>query len=223
MPPTPGVLSALGFLCSDVKNEFARTYIRPIDEADPDDVRNVLEGLGEQARAWLRDEGVSEVQHSLRFEADLRYFRQGYEFPLEVDPRSLANGGVAALTERFSQSHEQLYGFRLDHPVELVNLRAVGAAGVAKVDFPHFERGDADSAQAVTGDTRVYFGGDFLSALVYERSALRAGHAVRGPAIVTQRDSTTLIHPGHVGEVDEHLNILIRPAGDTAGGSKRHG
>ena len=223
VPPTPGVLSALGFLCSDVKNEFARTYIRPIDEADPDDVRNVLEGLGEQARAWLRDEGVSEVQHSLRFEADLRYFRQGYEFPLEVDPRSLANGGVAALTERFSQSHEQLYGFRLDHPVELVNLRAVGAAGVAKVDFPHFERGDADSAQAVTGDTRVYFGGDFLSALVYERSALRAGHAVRGPAIVTQRDSTTLIHPGHVGEVDEHLNILIRPAGDTAGGSKRHG
>ena len=223
VPPTPGVLSALGFLCSDVKNEFARTYIRPIDEADPNDVRNVLEGLGEQARAWLRDEGVAEAQHSLRFEADLRYFRQGYEFPLEVDPRSLANGGVATLTERFGQSHEQLYGFRLDHPVELVNLRAVGAAGVVTVDFPRFERGDADPAEAVTGNTRVYFGGDFLSALVYERGRLRAGHAVRGPAIVTQRDSTTLIHPGHVGEVDEHLNILIRPAGDTAGGSKRHG
>ena len=223
VPPTPGVLSALGFLCSDVKNEFARTYIRPIDEADPDDVRSVLEGLGEQARGWLRDEGVAEAQHSLRFEADLRYFRQGYEFPLEVDPRSLANGGVAALTEQFGQSHEQLYGFRLDHPVELVNLRAVGAAGVVKVDFPRFARGDADPAEAVRGDTRVYFGGRFLSALVYERSALRAGHAVRGPAIVTQRDSTTLVHPGHVGEVDEYLNILIRPADDSAGGSKRHG
>ena len=223
VPPTPGVLSALGFLCSDVRNEFARTYIRPLEEADPDDVRQVLEALGEQARAWLRDEGMAEARHSLRFEADVRYLRQGYEFSLEVEPGALVNGGVAALTERFGDSHEQLYGFRLDHPVELVNLRAVGAANVVKVEFPRFEPGDADPQGAVSGDTRVYFGGEFLSALVYERSRLRAGHEVRGPAIVTQRDSTTLIHPGHVGEVDEYLNILIRPAGEPAAGSKRHG
>ncbi len=223
VPPTPGVLSALGFLCSDVKNEFARTYIRPIDEADPDDVREVLEGLGEQARAWLRGEGVAEAQHSLRFEADLRYFRQGYEFPLAVEPRTLAKGGVAALTERFGHSHQQLYGFRLDHPVELVNLRAVGAAGVVKVELPRFERGDADPAEAVTGDTRVYFAGELLSALVYGRGRLRAGHEVRGPALVTPPASPTLLPPGPVGEVDEYLNILIRPAGNSAGGGKRHG
>ena len=48
VPPTPGVLSALGFLCSDAKNEFARTCIRTIDEADAADVRAVLEALGEQ-------------------------------------------------------------------------------------------------------------------------------------------------------------------------------
>ena len=223
VPPTPGVLSALGFLCSDVKNEFARTYIRALEEADASDVREVLGSLGEQARAWLRDEGVAEAQHSLRYEADLRYFRQGYEFPLEVEPSALANGGVAALSERFGRSHEQLYGFRLEHPVELVNLRAVGAASVVKVELPRFERGDSDPGAAVTGDARVYFGGDFLSAPVFARDRLRAGHEVRGPAIVTQRDSTTVIHPGHVGDVDEYLNILIRPVGEPAARSTRHG
>ena len=223
VPPTPGVLSALGFLCSDVKNEFARTYIRALEEADASDVREVLGSLGEQARAWLRDEGVAEAQHSLRYEADLRYFRQGYEFPLEVEPNALANGGVAALAERFGSSHEQMYGFRLEHPVELVNLRAVGAASVVKVEFPRFERGDSDPGEAVTGDARVYFGGDFLSAPVFARDRLRAGHEVRGPAIVTQRDSTTVIHPGHVGDVDEYLNILIRPVGEPAARSMRHG
>ena len=223
VPPTPGVLSALGFLCSDVKNEFARTYIRALEEADASDVREVLGSLGEQARAWLRDEGVAEAQHSLRYEADLRYFRQGYEFPLEVEPSALANGGVAALVERFGRSHEQMYGFRLEHPVELVNLRAVGAASVVKVEFPRFERGDSDPGAAVTGDARVYFGGDFLSAPVFARDRLRAGHEVRGPAIVTQRDSTTVIHPGHVGDVDEYLNILIRPVGEPAARSTRHG
>ena len=93
VPPTPGVLSALGFLCSDAKNEFARTYIRTIDEADAADVRAVLEALGEQARTWLRDEGVSEAEQTVRFEADVRYLRQGYEFSLDVTPDPLANGG----------------------------------------------------------------------------------------------------------------------------------
>ena len=227
VPPTPGVLSALGFLCSDVKNEFARTFIRALEETDPADLLEVLSGLGEQARDWLRGEGVGKAQHALRFEADLRYFRQGYEFPLEVEPAQLANGsgngGIAALSERFGRAHEQLYGFRLDHPVELVNLRAIGAARVVKVEFPRFERGAADAGEAVTEDTRVYFGGAFLSAPVYARDRLRAGHEVRGPAIVTQRDSTTVIHPGHVGEVDEYLNILIRPAEASAGRSTRHG
>ena len=141
VPPTPGVLSALGFLCSDAKNEFARTYIRTIDEADPADVRAVLEALGEQARSWLREEGVSEAEQTVRFEADVRYLRQGYEFSLDVTPDPLANGGREAMHERFGARHEQLYGFRLDHPVELVNLRAVGAASVTKVELPPLRAG----------------------------------------------------------------------------------
>ena len=147
----------------------------------------------------------------MRFEADVRYLRQGYELSLDVTPDPLADGGREKLHERFGERHERLYGFRLDHPVELVNLRAIGAAGVVKVGFPRFERGRPDPDDAVTGETRVFFGRDFIPALVYDRDGLRSGHVVRGPAIVTQADTTTLIHPRHVGEVDEYLNILIGP------------
>ena len=206
------MLSALGFLCSDVKNEFARTCIRTIDEADPADVRGVLAALGDQARTWLRDEGVPEAEQTVRFEADVRYLRQGYEFSLDVTPDPLADGGRAQLRERFGARHEQLYGFRLDHPVELVNLRAVGAASVVKVGFPRFERGGPDPRDAVTDETRVFFGRDFVPALVYDRARLRSGNVVRGPAIITQPDTTTVIHPEHAGEVDEYLDVLIRPA-----------
>ena len=96
--------------------------------------------------------------------------------------------------------------------MELVNLRAVGAASVTKVSFPRFERGDSDPRDAVADETRVYFGRDFVPALVYDRARLRSGHIVRGPAIITQPDTTTVIHPGHAGEVDEYLNVLIGPA-----------
>ena len=63
----------------------------------------------------------------------------------------------------------------------------------------------------------MFFDGQFMTTSTYDRDRLRPGNRIPGPAVVTQRDSTTVVHPGHEGEVDPHLNILIRPAG---GGSR---
>ena len=213
VPPTPGVLSALGFLYSDVKNEFAQTYVRTLDQVQGAEVGQILTRLGVEARAWLKEEGIGKARQSLGYEADVRYFRQGYEFALSIDLGHLANGGLDDLGRRFSDAHERLYGFQLDAPVELVNLRAVGTGEIEKVSFPSFEREGADAREAVAAQSRVYFDGNFQTTNIYDRARLRAGNRVAGPAVVTQTDSTAVIHPGHVGEVDEYLNILIRPEG----------
>ncbi len=213
VPPTPGVLSALGFLYSDVKNEFAQTYVRTLDQVQGAEVGEILTRLGLEARAWLKEEGIGEARQSLSYEADVRYFRQGYEFALSVDLGRLANGGLDDLGRRFSEAHDRLYGFQLDAPVELVNLRAVGTGEIEKVSFPSFEREGVDAREAVVAQSRVYFDGNFQTTNVYERARLRAGNRIAGPAVVTQTDSTAVIHPGHVGEVDTYLNILIRPDG----------
>ena len=210
VPPTPGVLSALGFLYSDVKHEFAQTFVRTIDEADPAQISEILMKLGRDARAWLREEGVDESGQRLSYEADVRYFRQGYEFSLEIEPERLG-GGLQDLAGRFGLAHERIYGFKLDHPVELVNLRAVGIGAVQKMNLPKFEKEGHDPAGAVIEQQRAYFDGGFASVNVYDRTRLRAGNRVRGPAIIVQTDATTVIHPGHAGEVDEYLSILIKP------------
>ncbi|MDP6816311.1 MAG: hydantoinase/oxoprolinase family protein [Alphaproteobacteria bacterium] len=213
VPPTPGVLSALGFLYSDVKNEFAQTYVRNIDDIDGGQIGEILDRLGREARAWLREEGIDEGRQGLQYQADVRYFRQGYEFSLDVKPEALSNGGLADLQSRFGTAHEKLYGFRLEQPVELVNLRAVGSGRVEKVRLPKGEQAGAEASSAVIEQHRVFFDGNFVNANVYDRDLLRVGHRLSGPAIVTQRDSTTLIHPGHVGEVDDYLNIQLVPEG----------
>jgi N-methylhydantoinase A len=209
VPPTPGVLSALGFLYSDVKNEFAQTVVRMIGDSEPGQIGDILLRLGRDAIRWLRDEGIDEPNQRVRYEADVRYFRQGYEFSLEIDPNRIASGGLDDLAARFGLAHERLYGFRLDQPVELVNLRAIGTGMIHKVEFPKFGREGPDPSAALVEQQRVYFHGQSLSANVYDRNLLRAGNRIRGPAIVIQMDSTTVIHPGHVGIIDEYLNILI--------------
>jgi N-methylhydantoinase A len=211
VPPTPGVLSALGFLYSDVKNEFAQTFVRILADADAGEIGDLLARLGREARGWLREEGIEEPRQRVQHEADVRYFRQGYEFSLDLDPERLGSGGLGDLATRFGLAHERLYGFKLEQPVELVNLRAIGTGRVEKIRFPKFDKEGPDAKAAVTEQHRVYFDGGFASANVYDRHRLRAGNRIRGPAIVVQMDATAVIHPNHVGEVDEYLNILIRP------------
>ena len=43
----------------------------------------------------------------------------------------------------------------------------------------------------------------------YDRSSLFAGATVLGPAIIEERDSTTVLHPGYVARVDEYGNLWI--------------
>jgi N-methylhydantoinase A len=214
VPPTPGVLSAMGFLCSDVKNEFAQTFVRTLDEAKPGQVAEIFSKLGREAKTWLQEEGTSEQNASLKYQVDVRYFRQGYEFSLEINPDTLANGGINDLASRFGDAHEKLYGFKLDQPVELVNLRAVGTGKVSKINFPTFELTGPECSTAVIEQNQIYFDGGFAATNIYDRSKLNAGNQILGPAIVTQKDTTIVIHPGHVGEVDKHLNILIHQEGD---------
>ncbi|NKW71525.1 hydantoinase/oxoprolinase family protein [Rhodobacteraceae bacterium R_SAG10] len=213
IPPTPGVLSALGFLYSDIKNEFAQTFARTIDNVVPTQMAEIFERLTREAKSWLSDENIDGAQQTLRHEVDVRYFRQGYEFTLEMNPESIGQGGLSALADQFGAAHERLYGFRLEQPVELVNLRVVGTGHVQKVEAPRQEKGDADASKAVIDRRQVYFDGMFVDTNVYDRDLLKAGHRIIGPAVITQKDSTSVIHTDHIGDVDEYLNILIKPAG----------
>jgi len=213
VPPTPGVLSALGFIASDVRHEVAQTFVRLLGDVDDGQVGQVLTRLGDAAEAWLSDEGIAGGDRNVAYEADLRYFRQGSEIALEIDPQRLTGGGLDDLAARFAQAHERRYGFRLSEPVELVNLRATGRGTVPAARFPDFAPEGADASAAVVDEHRVYFDGHFVTAKVYDRARLRAGNRIPGPAVITQTDTTGLIHPGCAGRVDGHLNILIAPDG----------
>jgi len=140
----------------------------------------------------------------------VRYHGQGLLLAVPVTP-SDADDGFRALARRFDALHEQLFTFTLDAEHEFVNLRAVIEGRPPYVPANRVEAGGTDPAAALLGEQRVRIDGAVQVAKLYARAGLRAGHRVRGPAIVTQMDTTTLILPGHVGEVDAFGNILIRP------------
>ena len=211
VPPAPGLLCAIGDLVADFRDEFAQTYIRVLGDAEPAEVSSILEALGGRARAWLDSEGIPEDARSVTYTADMRYHRQGYEIPVTIDP-SEAAGGLEQLDERFNALHEQLYGFRMHGtPSEIVNLRSIGSGAVPKPELPTGSTGSADATAAATEEHEIVFKGERLPTKIYDRAKLTPGHRFDGPAIVTEFDSTTVVLPGYVAEVDTSFNILINP------------
>ena len=195
VPPSPGLLCALGDLVADFRNEFARTLIRLVGDATPEEVSEILDELEGRARDWMRAEEIPEAAQGVEFVADMRYHGQGYEIPVAMETRDLP-----ALEARFNELHEQLYGFRMpDTPAEIVNLRAVGTGARPEPELPEGEPDGEDAAGARTGDGH------------YAREQLAPGHRIEGPAVITEFDSTTVVLEGYVAEVDRYFNILIRP------------
>jgi N-methylhydantoinase A len=213
VPPAPGVLCAEGDLVADFREEFSRTFIRTVESVQTAEVVDILKELGDEATSWLEREGVADDRRVLTYNVDVRYYRQGYEIPVEVELDELAGNGMDLLVKRFNSLHEQFYGFQMaDTICEIVNLRAVG---VGKVPEPQIQPVDEiagpDAEAAAVDEHQVYFQGSWMPTKIYDRAKLKAGNRVPGPAVITEFDSTTVVLAGFTAEVDRFLNILINP------------
>jgi N-methylhydantoinase A len=211
VPPAPGVLSAFGFHAAGTRNVLSRTVMASLDEPSAHRVIEDVSMLAEEARSWLAAEGVHDGR--LTYACDLRFLRQGYELEIELDQAELCSAGVlvAALSDRFVDLHDRLYGFVPDASIEIVNVR-VGAHGRSAVrDLDASPNGRAGAAAPTGSIDRGYFGGVWQPTRLYDRAQLPVGTRLRGPAIIVEPDSTTLVLPDHVVEVDPFLNLLITP------------
>jgi N-methylhydantoinase A len=207
VPPSPGVLCALGDATTSARDEAARTVLRKLGELDADEVAAIFGELAGAASGRLVEQGVPTGQQTVTYSADVRFVGQGNELPVVFDPAD----GPAGLAAKFDAEHERLFSFTLKADHELVNARATVTGARPTVAPVRLAGGDGDPSAARTGETRIYVDGDFAQAALYDRLKLRAGDVITGPAIVTEMDSTTLILPGHTATTDPSGSLLIRP------------
>ncbi|WP_273888252.1 hydantoinase/oxoprolinase family protein [Rubrobacter naiadicus] len=214
VPPTPGVMSAFGFLSSDIQNEFPETYLRIAEETPASELKKTVERLIAQANEWLDGEGVEEDEKRFDLYADCRYYLQNIQIPCRFELDELSGEDSTFLRERFEEAHRQRYNFELpDSPLEIATVRVVGRGTIRGVSLVASEDGAGpDASEAMLRTEKVYFGGEWLKTPIYERSRLRPGHAVGGPAVAVQDDTTTVIEPGYRGAVDRFGNIRIEEA-----------
>jgi N-methylhydantoinase A len=220
VPSTPGVLSALGGLVADIKNDFITTVFLDLDIAHVEVLQAETAQLEARARGWLRNEQHHNGDYRLLYSADMRYRGQSFEIETPLDPRWLEAGNLSAIAQCFHQQHERVYEYGdPDAQVQIINLRLVVAGASAKPTFApaEFEPHAAAPSQRV----QVHMQEQARELGLYARSALPPGAYFAGPAIVSQEDCTTWIPGPAQVSLDAFGNLRIASA-TTAGVGERN-
>jgi 5-oxoprolinase (ATP-hydrolysing) len=209
VPPASGAASALGFLAAPLSFEASRSHplrLAPGFETKPADA--VLEELEAQCRARLSEAGVAEADATVERSADMRLVGQMHEIPVPLPPGPLGGGGLDPIRQMFAEvytAHYASFYERADIEIVSFRVRGVGPSPALTVR----EDARAEAGAPLKGRRRAYFGAGFVEAAVYDRYALRPGTRIDGPAMIEEREATTVIPPGDSVVVDEVGNLRV--------------
>ncbi|HCL26753.1 MAG TPA: 5-oxoprolinase [Dehalococcoidia bacterium] len=212
-PLNPGIASAYGLLVAELKNDYARTSLQTPPDYDLEGMERVYSELEGEGRAWLGEESVPANRQVFTRSADLRYAHQGSEVTVSFAAGKMTAAALEALIEEFHGRHQQLYGFSLDQPVEIVTLRVSASADGEQVEMPRRPGGLSAPEQAIASQREVFFdeAGGFVSCDIYNRDRLAPDSVINGPAILEGMDSTVIINPGWAGRIDQYGNCVMSP------------
>ena len=209
VPPTPGVLSALGLLMADVEYDASRAVLSgaaSVREA-PSVLKRAATAAAEDVRGVI-DAGGS---LSLSFEIDLRYVGQSYEVTVPL-ARPVAEQAIAEAVQAFHDRHRERYGHAdPDEPVEIVAVRARGRVESHTPDLPQEAQTTRPVESALIGRRPVWFSSRGpIDTRAYDRGALEHGHTLSGPAILHQYDTTIVVPPDWHARIDAWQNVWIQ-------------
>jgi N-methylhydantoinase A len=215
VPPNPGIASAVGMLMTDLRHEFVTTRRLRLDTLTPETLEALFADFLAEGEARLDRDGVPPADRQMLRSVDLRYHGQSFELPIAVPPGTLTAADIARLRVEFDAAHERAYGYAApDDAVELVNVRLAAIGVTPRPRRAPLPEGGRDPVGALKGTREVWFAeiGGWRKTNVLDRTKLRSGNVIAGPAIIEERDASTLVHPGWEAAVDQHGNLLLRAA-----------
>jgi N-methylhydantoinase A len=214
VPLNPGITSAQGLLMTDLRHDYVMTYICRTDKIDLDKVNGIYSDFEAQGRDLLIQEGVKEEDMLSSKFMDMRYVGQSYELTIPVPGKEITAGDMIEITVLFHKEHERAYGHCApEEPVEIANLKLSATGLIPKPKLRELRRGEASPEGALLTRRKVYFTeiDSFTECSIYDRYRLTRDNVIKGPAIVEDKDATTVIHPGYQAEVDSYGNLILTP------------
>ncbi|MFZ1605767.1 MAG: hydantoinase B/oxoprolinase family protein [Rhodoferax sp.] len=211
--PLAGVLSAYGMGLADqtvIREQAVEVKLQV--EALPD-IAARLDALAAQAEGELRGQQVNQGAITTHRRVHVRY--EGSDSALVVSYPQAANAEttVALIVAAFEAAYRQRFAFLMEGKgliVEAVSVEAV-IAGDAPEEPRHAMHPprDLQASGAVRERVRMYSGGQWVQAALVVREDLRPGDVIPGPAIIAEKNATTVVEPGWQATLTEFDHLAL--------------
>jgi N-methylhydantoinase A len=207
VPASPGALSAIGCLASDVVKDWSKTVMLEAGPTSAESaIEKVFDEMESQARAALQREGFDDAKQKHERILATRY--KGQSFELEL--RWTRNINIAAA---FHRAHEARYGYKQEaNTVEIVSARLRSSGLVQQLKRAKIQKALRQKTKP-REYASVYFSNKAERTAIYERERLQADARLETPCIVREYSATTLILKGAIGFVDEFGNLIVEESG----------
>jgi N-methylhydantoinase A len=202
VPMGAGVGSAIGFLQAPIAYEITRSAIISLDDFDAKRVNGLLKAMIDDATAVVTP-AIGGGKALVRIVADGRYVGQGHEIQISIPVRSLTKDDGAKLKAAFERAYGTVYGLTIPGQQAEVTTWSVTVSSTVKPPAP--ARKATRKAAAKAKHVRKVFDGKAgkpLPTPVYWRFDLAAGATLKGPAIIAEHETSTLVASGFTARID---------------------
>jgi N-methylhydantoinase A len=209
LPAAAGVTAAIGLLAAEVRFDVSRTYVRRLDALPPGSLSTMYDEMAAQAMEVVRDSARGGAVHVVR-SVDARYVGQGYELTVPVPTGPLDAAALGRVRASFDEIYAARYGYAQPaEPVEVVTWKLSAIGGAPRVALA--KAATTSETSPLKSRRRAYFPeiGGWVDCPIYDRYHLAAGLQLAGPAIVEERESTSVLPPGTIATVDEYANLIV--------------
>jgi N-methylhydantoinase A len=211
IPVAPGQFSALGILLSQVRHDLVRTVS---SSASYKKIGSIFLQMNREAKKLIKDEKVNIKKMSFDYSVDARY--KGQEFTINVSLKNtkFTKKNINYFLKKFNQIYEKTYSYSSSsEKVEIINLRLVAIGHLNQLRIPKIKKGNKKPLDfAKIYKTSVYFENKYVKCDVWKREKLLSGNEIKGPAMIVDYGSTTIIPNQCLCKVSEYGQLIIKIA-----------
>jgi N-methylhydantoinase A len=211
-PAAAGAASALGLLVAPMAVDLVRSYMAKLESVDWKHVKRVFDEMEREAASVLAAAGIERKEILLERSAEMRYAGQFYEIPSSIPAGNLGPETIPKIREDFYRAYDRAFGRHLtDSPLQVLTWRLRASCPSPRLKINFSGKRSAAEASGLKGKRKAYFPdpGDFVETPVYDRYSLPPGTNLPGPAIIEERECTTIVGFHSCLSVDRTLNLII--------------
>ena len=211
-PPAAGLASSLGLLTVPFKVDTVDSYVASLEDIDLTRLNTLLVEREKQCHDILKDAGVKDRDIKIERMADISFEGQGFPMTVPIPAGPLKANHIEIIEKSFLDHYIESHGRAIQNvPLRVFNWRIFGIGPSPSVNFKFSNFPTKGSGNPLKGTQRIFLPETkgFRKVNVYNRYLLRPNQKFKGPALVEERETTTVIGSRSNFLIDKNLNLII--------------